>query len=260
MEVAAFTGGEHLLDTGLGVVEVAPDGADLYIVAGLGGHLRLLDGGHAAVGVEHDDAGTLYIVEALQRGLAGVAGGSGENDHIALHALSLGRRADESGQHRQSHILEGGGGAVVQLQYIFIRHRCQGRQVRGGELAGVAVADQPVHVLKVRQQGVEDIRRHGEGVLFQGSAPVEAQGRRVADVQAAVRGDALEHRVGGGSGELLVSCAVVDHGKKASEKTFEIGSCISDMAMIHCPHQKSKCFSPVDRKYFFVAHEKPCTQ
>ena len=83
-----------------------------------------------------------------------------------LHALSLGRRYDEAGQDAEGHILEGGGGAMVQLQHVFIRHGGQGRQVGRGELAGVAVADKPVHVLKVRQQGVEDIRRHGEGVLF----------------------------------------------------------------------------------------------
>ena len=260
MEVLVLAGGENRLHAGLGIVEVAADGADADVGALLGGHLGLLNGGDAAVGVEHGDAGAGHVVEALHGRLAGVAGGGRQDDHVALHALGLGRRYDEAGQDAEGHILEGGGGAMVQLQHVFIRHGGQGRQVGRGELAGVAVADQPVHVLKVRQQGVEDIRRHGEGVLFQGSAPVEAQGRRVADVQAAVRGDALKHRVGGGSGELLVSCAVVDHGKKASEKTFEIGSCISDMAMIHCPHQKSKCFSPVDRKYFFVTHEKPCTQ
>ena len=213
MEVAAFTGGEHLLDTGLGVVEVAPDGADLYIVAGLGGHLRLLDGGHAAVGVEHDDAGTLYIVEALQRGLAGVAGGSGENDHIARHALSLGRRADESGQHRQSHILEGGGGAVVQLQHIFIAHRHQRRQVGGGELAVVAAADDVLHVGEVRQQRRENFCGHGQGIQPQRALPVKVQLGRVADVQAAVGGDALQHRPGRGGGEAEVACAMVQHRK-----------------------------------------------
>ena len=199
-------------------------------------------------------------MEALHGRLAGVAGGGRQDDHVALHALGLGRRYDEAGQDAEGHILEGGGGAVVQLQHVFIRHGGQGRQVGGGELVVIAGPHQRGHIVKIRQQGVEDIRRHGEGVLFQGGAPVEAQGRRVADVQAAVRGDALKHRVGGGCGELLISCAVVDHGKKASEKTFEIGSCISDMAMIHCPHQKSKCFSLMDIKYFFVTHEKPCTQ
>ena len=239
----AFTGGEHLLDTGLGVVEVAPDGADLYIVAGLGGHLRLLDGGHAAVGVEHDDAGTLHVVEALQRGLAGVAGGGGEDDHVALHAFGLGRCADEAGQHRQGHILKGGGGAVVQLQHILISHRHQRCQVGGGELAVIAAADDILHIGEVRQQRRENFRGHGQRIQPQRALPVEVQLGRIADVQTAVGGDALQHRPGRGGGEAEVACAMVQH-RKSPPKNY---SCISNDAMIHCRQQKSKCFYTVDK-------------
>ena len=86
------------LHAGLGIVEVAADGADADVGAHLGGHLGLLDSGDAAVGVEHSDAGAGHIVEALHGRLAGVAGGGRQNDHVALHALSLGRRYDEAGQ------------------------------------------------------------------------------------------------------------------------------------------------------------------
>ena len=222
MEIPVLAGGEDVLHAGLGVVKVAPHGADPDVIALLGGHLRLLHRRHAAVGIEYGDAGAGHVVEALHGRLAGVAGGGGEDHHVALHALGLGRRHDEPGQHAQRHVLEGAGGAVVQLQYIFIRHRCQGRQVRGGELAGIAVAHQLLHILKVRQQRVEDVRRHGQGVLFQRGAPVEVQRRRITDVQAAVRGDALQYRVGGGRGELFVSCAVIDH-KKPPKKLLKLG-------------------------------------
>ena len=213
MKVTALTGGEHLLDTGLGIVEVAPDGADLHVIAGLGGHLGLLDGGYAAVGVEHDDAGALYIVEALQCGLAGIAGGGGEDDHVALHALGPGGGADKAGQHRQGHVLEGGGGAVVQLQHIFITHGHQRCQVGGGELAGVAFADEILHVGEVRQQRGEDLRGHGQGVQPQRALPVEVQPGGIADIQTAVGGNALQHRPGGGGGEADVACAMVQHRK-----------------------------------------------
>ena len=191
-------------------------------------------------------------VETLQRRLAGVAGGGGEDDHIALHALGLGRRADQVGQHRQRHVLERGGRPVVQLQHVLVRHRRQGRQVGGGEFVLVAGPHQRGHIVKIRQQGVEDVRRHVQCGLFQGGPPVEVQPGRVADIQAAVRGDALQHRVGGGGGELLVSRAVVVH----EEHLRKIYSCICDGPMIHCLQQKSKCFSLVDKKEFFVAAKK----
>ena len=213
MKVLALTGGKHLLHAGLGVVEVAADGADLHIVTCLGGHLGLLDGGDAALGVEHDDAGTLHVVEALQRGLAGVAGGGGEDDHVAGHALGLGGGADEAGQHRQGHILEGGGGTVVQLQHIAAAHGHQRGQVHGGELAGIAPTDNVIHIGEVRQQCGQDLRGHVHGVQLQSALPVKVQLGGITDIQAAVGGDALQHRVGGGSGQVGVTGTMVQHRK-----------------------------------------------
>ena len=63
------TGGEDALDAGLGIIEIATDGADLHIAALLGDHLRLLHGGYAPVGVEDDDLGAGHIPKALQRRL-----------------------------------------------------------------------------------------------------------------------------------------------------------------------------------------------
>ena len=152
-------------------------------------------------------------MEALQRGLAGVAGGGGEDDHIALHALGLSGGADEPRQHRQGYVLKGGGGAVVQLQHIFVAHGHQRRQVGGGEFTGVALADDVLYIGEVRQQRGEDLRGHGQGVQPQSALPVEVQTGRVADIQTAVGGDALQHRAGGGSGEADVACAMVQHRK-----------------------------------------------
>ena len=252
MEIPALAVGKNGLHAGLRVVKVAPHGAHLHVAAGLGGHLCLLHGGHAAVGIEYDDPRPRHVVEALHSRLAGVAGGGGQDHHVTLHALGLSRRADEMGQHRQRHVLERGGGPVIQLQHILVRHRRQGRQIRGGELFLVAGPHQRGHIVKVRQQRVEDVRRHVQCGLFQSGPPVEAQPGRVADIQTAVRGDALQHRVGGGGGELLVSRAVIVH----EEHLRKIYSCICDGPMIHCLQQKSKCFSLVDKKNFFVAAKK----
>ena len=102
---------------------------------------------------------------------------------------------------------------MVQLQYIFIAHRHQRRQVGGGELAVVAAADDVLHVGEVRQQRRENFCSHGQGIQPQRPLPVEVQLGRVADVQAAVGGDALQHRPGRGGGEAEVACAMVQHRK-----------------------------------------------
>ena len=47
-------------------------------------------------------------------------------------------------------------------------HRHQRRQVIAGEFSGIAGPHQSVHILKVRQQCTQNVRRHGHGILLQG--------------------------------------------------------------------------------------------
>ena len=134
--------GEYVLHAGLGVVEIAPDRANAHVAAGLGDHLGLLHVADAAVGIEYHDPRALDIVEALQRRLAGVAAGGGEDHDLLVHAqLGLGG-GDQPGQHGQRHVLEGRGGAAKQLEHEVRPHLLNGREIRCLELAGIGGFDQ----------------------------------------------------------------------------------------------------------------------
>ena len=87
--------GEDALDLPLAVVEGAVDGADGDVAAELGDHLEALDVGDLAGGVEHGDAHAIHAREAVEGGLAGVAGGGGD-DHDFLAVLAA-RYAHELG-------------------------------------------------------------------------------------------------------------------------------------------------------------------
>ena len=87
VQILVLAGGEDVLHAGLRVVEVAAHGAYAHVRALLRGHLRLLHGGDAAVRVKDDDARAGHVVEALERGLAGVAGGGGQDDDLIVDAV-----------------------------------------------------------------------------------------------------------------------------------------------------------------------------
>ena len=105
---------------GLGVVEVALDGADRHVGALLGGHLALLHGADAVPGVKHQDAGARHVLKALQGRLARIPRSGGEDDGLLPAAGFSQGRGEEVGQNLQGHVLKGAGGAVPQLQHIHI--------------------------------------------------------------------------------------------------------------------------------------------
>ena len=109
-----------MLDAGLAVVEIAAHGPHLHVVSGGGDHLLALDVAHAAIGEQHPDGNAVYALETLQGGLAGVAGGGGENADFLGDALFLLRGGEQLGQHTQRHILKGRGGAPEELQHLKI--------------------------------------------------------------------------------------------------------------------------------------------
>ena len=89
---------------------------------------------------------------ARQRGLAGVAGGRGEDQDLIVHAALLLCRRHQVRQHRERHILEGARGAAEQLEHRVLTDRNGGGQVLGLEFAGVGGMDKLLH-LRVREVG-----------------------------------------------------------------------------------------------------------
>ena len=131
--------GKDGLHAGLRVVKVALDGANAHVVPLLRGHLQLLHRAHALIREKHEDARSRHVFEALQRGLAGIAGG--RDQYHALLALqhALRRAREQMGQQLQRHILERAGGAVPQLQNAHVVVQ-RGHRRGGGALEPAAVS------------------------------------------------------------------------------------------------------------------------
>ena len=187
-------GGKGLLHPGLAVVKIPPHRADLHIGAGLGAHLQLLDLRNAPGGVEYEDPGAGHVVEALQGGLARVAGGGGQNHGLPGQSLLPPPRGDQPGQQGEGHVLEGGGGAPEKLQHIVLPHGHQGGQLRGLKLSRVGLPHQLAHPGKARQQIAQDLFRPLQGRAGEAGPPVEGPGAQLLfHKQAAVGGQALQH-------------------------------------------------------------------
>ena len=193
---------ENALDRGLGVIEVAFHGGHLHVGAGLRGHLQLLDLGDLAFRVEDGDGGARGVREAGQRGLAGVAGGGGEN-HDLLVRVAVGWRGvrHETRQNLQGHILECGGWTVEQFEHVIVTQRLQWSDTLVGPLLAIGIGDAPAQFLggEVRQQRAQ----HFGGDLLVGLARQRGDihlglAQCVRDEQAAVVGNALTNRLLGG--------------------------------------------------------------
>ena len=102
-------------------------------------------------------------MKALQGGLAGIAGGSGEDHDLVAQAGLLPAGGDQLGQHGQRHVFERGGGTVEQLQHMILTHLDQRRQIIGVEFPGVCLFDQTPHVPVTGEQMAEDLLRHLQG-------------------------------------------------------------------------------------------------
>ena len=138
--------GKDLLDRGLSVVEVAADSADIDVVALLRCHLVLLHGGYAVDRVKDDDLGMIDVLKALERRLAGIAGGRDQNDRVLAAACLLQGLGEKMRQNLQRHILEGAGGAVpklqeIQLSAVEIDRRDRSGILRAELLDGIGAVD-----------------------------------------------------------------------------------------------------------------------
>ena len=195
VEVLVLAGGEDLLHAGLGVVEVAADGADADVGTLLGGHLGLLNGGDAAVGVEHGDAGAGHVVEALHGRLAGVAGGGGEDQDILFHPLDGFGGGEQLGQHGKRHVLKGGRRPPEQLQHGVAAYGNGGGQVFRFKFPLIGAANQRIHIGNIRQQGGKNFRGHFRRAALQAGQPVK-RGNLLGHIQTAVGGKTLQHGFG----------------------------------------------------------------
>ena len=103
-------------------------------------------------------------METLQGGLAGVAGGGGEDDGLVLHAGETPCGSHELRQHAERHILEGGGWPVEELQHIIFADRYQGRECLAGKPALIGAVHQRTHIAETGQQPGENLLRLAEGI------------------------------------------------------------------------------------------------
>ena len=112
-------------------------------------------------------------MEALQGGLAGVAGGGGEDEDGFIHALDGFGGGEQLGQHAQRHILKGRGGAPEQLQHVVRPHGNGGGQLFRLEFSGVGPLHQRLHIGDIREQGAQNGGFHSLGGKSQAIAPVK---------------------------------------------------------------------------------------
>ena len=93
-----------------------------------GAHLQLLNLAHLALRVEDGDRGAGRVCESGQRGLAGVAGGGGQ-DHDLLVGVAVRRRRvrHETGRICSATSLNAEVGAVEQFEDVVVAERLQGR-------------------------------------------------------------------------------------------------------------------------------------
>ena len=183
--------GKDALDLRLGVVEVAADAGDGHVGAALAGHLQVLDVADLAVGVEDGDAGAGHVGKALEGGLAGVAGGGG-HDHDVL-ATALARHAHQARQHLQRHVLEGAGGAMVELEQPVGAQRGERGHGGGVEVGAVGAGDAGGDLVSgvVGEQRAQHVACGGVVVLAGDAGQVDlGLAELVGHVQAAVGGDA----------------------------------------------------------------------
>ena len=122
---------KNALDTGLCIVKVADDRADIHVFAPLRHHLGLLHRGNTVLGVIDLNPGLGHIRKSGHSGLAGIAGGSRQNAGCSLFTGLPQSGGQKLRQHLQGHILERGRRAVPQLQTIGILRHAPDRRRSG---------------------------------------------------------------------------------------------------------------------------------
>ena len=247
-------GGEHILYPGLCIIKVTPDSTDGDIFALLAHHLPTLNLRNATIRIEHTNADTGHILEALQSGLAGIAGGGGEDQNILLHTLGRLGSGHQLRQHRKSHILKGRGGTPEQLQHRKITHGNSGGQLLGLKLAGVGSFHQFAHVGNIRQECRKNLMGHFCGSGCHTFLPIKSWDL-LRQIQSAVRCKACQNSLSAVNNGRCASGRMILHNfllvkKHLSLLTAQNRNFFPKIVgffvgyMIYCFHTKSKCFLP----------------
>ena len=205
--------GQQALHQTLAVVEVAPHRQVQDVGRIDRRHLTALNRGDPFVRVEDDQADAVGVGEGGDGGGAGVAAGRGDQGQLLARGCERLRRQGGGQLHGQ--VLEGGGGAVEQLQHIeAVFELAQRRDLGRGE-----ACDQTVQraVQTARGEGVADEGRHRlSGHLGIGATRGPGVGR--------------ERRPGGGHVEAAVGrhaaqkgLGEVGHGGVATGRDVSVG-------------------------------------
>ena len=201
--------GEDALDSSLGLVEVARDGAHAQVLPRHGGHLGPLNGADALVGVEHHNRNAGHVRKAGERRGAGVAAGGGEDQDAVAAALLLHGAAHQLRQHRQRHVLERRRGAVEQLQHVLVPHLLQRGDLLYVKLVRIGALHAAVDLLLGVARQIRP--QHAPGNLLEGRARQLLRrnlGKLLQCIQAAVRRDAAQHRLRAADAVFVAARAV----------------------------------------------------
>ena len=128
------------------------------IVAALGDHLLLLDPGNTILRVENDDPCSRDIGKTGHGRFARITRGRCQDDDLLRQAVLLRRCRHQMRQNGKGHILEGDGGAVIQLEIIGTVRLDQRSDDRGIEFIVIRAGDAAAKLFfrKIRQIAAHD--------------------------------------------------------------------------------------------------------
>ena len=218
---------EHRLDHVLAVVERALDRHHAHVRGFHRRHLLALHVAGAVVRVEDDDVDVGTVLDAVDRGRAGVAAG-GTDDRDA-GAASTQHLVEQAADQLQRDVLERERGAVEQLLHeVLVAHLHQRHDGRVSE-GGVRLVAQALHGGS-RQVVADEQLDHLRGALGVGGIGPARRQRRplLGDVQPAVGGQAGEQCVGeaedrrGARGWRRTARSGPDHAQQAADVADDI--------------------------------------
>ena len=158
-------------------------------------------------------------MEALQRGLARVAGRGGEDDDALGNAELFARLGDKLGQHGERHVLESTRRAAEKLKHPRIARAHERRKALVFKPAAVRALHKRAHILKVWQQVRQQQFRHAELIQREAAPPVKgARGDIRVNIQPPVRCDAAYHGLKGVCGVAASGALIVHDGSLSSKR------------------------------------------
>ena len=194
----------------MGIVEIALDGSDGNVVAGLGDHLQSLDFACAVMRVEHGNAQPGGIRETSQSSLTGIAARCGKNHDFFARALRS--SAHELRKHLQRNIFEGACRAAEEFEHERIADLYHGSNVIGFKGAFVSSLNARLNFFSgiVIEQRTQDIRGIFAIRVRHNAFEIDFRfAQRIGNVEAAIGSKAIEHRTFRGHACIGVSSAVV---------------------------------------------------